>query len=104
MKLSIYEILKLCNDAKADERPAVLRKHDNPILRTILQYAYSPHVKWVLPEGAPPYKPCDLPDQENRLYQEARRLYLFIEGGNDNLHPMRRETLFIQLLESIDLD
>ncbi len=29
-------------------------------------------------------------------------MYLFLEGGNDNLTPLRREQLFISLLESID--
>ena len=36
------------------------------------------------------------------LYQEARRLYLFLEGGNDNLTALRREQLFISFIESID--
>jgi hypothetical protein len=35
------------------------------------------------------------------LYAEVRKLYLFVKGGNDNLKPLRRETLFIQLLESL---
>ena len=30
-----------------------------------------------------------------------RKLYLFVEGGNPNLKPNRREYLFIELLESI---
>jgi hypothetical protein len=35
------------------------------------------------------------------LYQEQRRLYLFIAGGHPDLSQLRRETLFIQVLESI---
>jgi len=57
---------------------------------------------FILPEGAPPYKPCEFLDQEGRLYTEARKLYLFIEGGNPNLNKVKREMLFIQLIESLD--
>jgi hypothetical protein len=35
------------------------------------------------------------------LYTEARRLYLFLKGGNPNLTPFRREMLFINLLETV---
>jgi hypothetical protein len=36
-----------------------------------------------------------------RLFAEIRRLYLFLKGGNPNLTKLRRETLFIELLESV---
>ena len=28
--------------------------------------------------------------------------YLFVKGGNDNLNQLRRETMFVELLENID--
>jgi hypothetical protein len=37
------------------------------------------------------------------LYKEARRLRIFIQGGGyDNLEKVKRENLFISLLEDID--
>jgi hypothetical protein len=38
------------------------------------------------------------------LYTEARRLYLFLKGGNPNLTSFRRETLYITLLETVHPD
>jgi len=35
------------------------------------------------------------------LRNEARRLYLFIEGGDNTISKTRKETLFIQLLEGL---
>jgi hypothetical protein len=35
------------------------------------------------------------------LYSEVRRLYLFLEGGNTNLTQLKRESMFIDLLQSI---
>lgn len=103
MKKSIYEILKTCADGKNPaERIELLHKHAAPAIFTILKYAYDPTIKFLLPDTDPPYKPCEFLDQENRLYSELRRLYLFIEGGNPNLTKFKREMLFIQLLESVD--
>ena len=105
MKLGLAEILKKASeiDKKAD-KIEWLRRNDSPALRALLKYAFDPNVKFLLPEGAPPYKPNTLPDLQSVLYSELRKLYLFIEGGNDNLKPTRREYLFIQLLENLDKD
>lgn len=103
MKLSISEILE--NTTKLNtrqERIDYLRVNETPALTTILQFAFHPNVKSALPEGVPPYKPCEYLDQQARMLTEYRRLYLFCVGGNDSLKPLKRESLFIQLLESID--
>lgn len=90
---------KLPND---EEKIKCLQANDNNAIRTILKLAYDPNIKWALPEGDPPYTPCEYPHQENMLYMEIRRLYLFLEGGNDNLKPIKREAMFIEMLQSID--
>jgi hypothetical protein len=103
MKLSISEILKKASQSATDQdRANTLRAHDTVPLRQVLWVALDPRVKWLLPEGNPPYKPCDLVDQQHRLFTEARKFYLFLEGGNPNLKQLRREALFIELLESLD--
>lgn len=103
MKLGIAEILDKCSkiDSRA-EKIEYLRKNNSITLRTILAGAYDPRVEWDLPPGNPPYKPCEFFDQQGRLYQETRRLYLFTKGGNPNLTPLKRESLFISLIESLD--
>lgn len=103
MKLGVAEILKKASEIKDDAaRVEWLRVNANPSVQTILRYAFDPKIVWQLPEGVPPYKPNDLVDQQHRLYTELRKLYLFIEGGNPNLKPLRREQLFIELLEVVD--
>lgn len=103
MTLSLSEILDRCSKlSSTKEKVAFLQNNRSGPLYTVLKFAFDPRIVWALPEGAPPYTPCDLPDQENRLLQEARRLYLFTSSGNPDMHPLRRETLFVQLLESID--
>lgn len=102
MKLGIAEILeKVSKEETKEAKIELLRKHDSVPLRTILKSAFDPSIKWILPKGEPPYKPCPFLDQENMLYSETRRLYLFQEGGNPNLTSVKREALFIGLLESL---
>jgi len=85
-----------------EEKIKCLRANDHPVILTILKLAYDPNIKWELPEGPAPYVPCEYPSQENMLYQEARRLYLFLDGSNPNMHQSKRESLFLELLNVID--
>jgi hypothetical protein len=100
---SIYELLEEVSKCKkTEEKIGKLREIDNAAVRAILKYALDPTIKFILPSGEPPFKPCEHLDQEGRLYTEIRRLYLFCENGNNNLTKMKREMLYIQLIESID--
>lgn len=84
-----------------EEKIKCLRANDHPAIKTILQYCFNPNVKWTLPEDEPPYKPNEFPDSDNILYAEAKRLYLFVEGGNTNLTGLKKESLFIKILEEV---
>lgn len=106
MKLPL--ISKILEDAeniksKKDRVQFLRSHHPNKTMLRLLKYTFDPEIKFALPAGNPPFKENDIIEEDmSGLYQEDRRLYLFIEGGNPNLHPIRRETLFIQLLESIN--
>lgn len=89
---------KLPND---EEKIKCLQANGVEPIKTILRYCFDPNIKWLLPEGDAPYKPSEFPNLENELYSEARRLYLFVAGGGDNLKPLKRERMFIELLESV---
>lgn len=102
MKLSISEILSRASKiSDVDQRVTWLRANDIQPLRVVLHYALDPRIKWLLPETDPPYKPNQLVDQDLRLYTEVRRFYLFVEGGHQTLKQLKRETLFIEMLESL---
>lgn len=79
-----------------------LRANDNPTLRQILRIGLDTRIEILLPSGTPPYKPTESKEAQGMLFTEARKLYLFVRGGNDSLTPFRREMLFIQMLESVD--
>lgn len=104
MKKSISELLTECSKLPSTkQRVEFLQQNDSLAMRVILQYALDPRIVWNLPPGAPPYKPCEFLDQQARLFQELRKLYLFIkDSGAPDLPAIKRETLFIQFLEGID--
>lgn len=103
MKLSISEVLKRADAIKdVEKRKQFLLEHDSPAIHAIFKAAYDPKIKFLLPEGPAPYKPSDFDDLEGRLYTEMRKMYLFVEGGHPGLTKVKREQLFIDLLESVD--
>ena len=104
MALSIPIIFEDIAKAKSiTERKKILLEHGSNPLKELLKYAFHPDIKFLLPEGAPPYKTVGSPDEYNPtyLYPNIRKLYLFVEGGNEGLTTLRREQLFIQLLEEL---
>lgn len=85
-----------------EEKIEYLRKNgDNIVLKNLLRMAYDQNLEWDLPPGAPPYKKNETRDQEGNLFKEYKRLYLF-HKGQQNLKPLKREFLFVQLLETLD--
>tara|TARA_Y100000992_G_scaffold209006_1_gene143287 strand:- start:232 stop:798 length:567 start_codon:yes stop_codon:yes gene_type:complete len=101
------EIATKVNNAKDKPRKLkVLKDNDSVALRQVLKGAFDPNIKWLLPTGDVPYEPNTAPigTEHTVLTQEAKRLYLFTQGGDSSLSNTKRETLFIQMLEGLSAD
>ena len=110
-----HEIFTKVNNAKdKPKKVEVLRKYDSPNLRGFLMCAFNPDIEWMLPAGDVPYMPNDAPDgtEHSRLDTEGRLLHNFVKKrvsgtidewaiGNPDINDMKRETMFIQLLEGL---
>ena len=83
-----------------------MQKHDCRELRGIFELTYDNRIIWSLPEGNPPYKPLDKSmDNQGLLHNELRRMYIFLEGPKSaGISKMRKEQIFIQMLEEVDPD
>ena len=100
----ISEIFTKINNAKdKPKKIEVLRQYDTPGMRMILKGAFDPKIQWELPEGTPPYIENEAPAGTEHTYLEveAKRLYNFAVGGNNTINKIRKETLFIQMLEGL---
>ena len=101
------EIAMKVNNAKDKPRKLkVLQDHDSVALRQVLKGAFHPDIKWSLPKGDVPYTPNDAPlgTDHTILSQEAKKLYLFIEGGDNTISQNKREITFVQMLEGLSAE
>ncbi len=102
--LLISEVLKKVSNAKTKaEKIDLLRSYNTQALRSVLIWNYDDSVKSMIPEGDVPYTPNDAPagTEHTRLAKEYRNLFRFVKGGHDKLPTLKRETMFVQLLEGL---
>ena len=101
---SLAEIVAEIEAAKTPTKQAeLLKKFSSAALKCIVGYALDPKVKWLLPEGDPSYKALEkATDSEGVLHRDYKKLlYLIDSSEGRNVSSIKRETLFIQLLESV---
>ena len=103
-EFNILETLDLVGKAKTrEEKRQVLTDRDNFATRALLQLNYHPDVKWHLPSGAPPYTPGQVADSTpNSLHFEVKKLDYFVDPSPHDLPLLRREGMFVALLERVD--
>ena len=105
--LSFHEILTKVNNAKdKPKKIEVLKKYDTNELRMFLKGAFDEKLEWLLPEGSPPYTPNEAPvgTEHTWLKQEVKRMFHFLKGGNPQLSQMKRDNMFIQMLEGLSAE
>lgn len=123
-----HEILELASKQRTKEKKIeVLKEYRNDALVSILIWNFDESIRSALPEGPVPYssvqeqtsgndtlsgtidKQLNNPQvidsysnaQRTSLRKEANIFYNFIEGGNNGISKIRRETMFINLLEGL---
>ena len=100
----IHEILDYVDSQRTKvKKVEALREHRDDSLTAILIWNFDDRVKSDVPEGQVPYKENEVPvgTDHTSLRREWKNLYHFIKGGNDTLSSLRRETMFIQMLEGL---
>jgi hypothetical protein len=123
------EILELTSKQKSNQKKVeVLQENRHPALVSLLIWQFDESLVSVLPEGPVPYGNVNeqtsgndnlsttidkqinnsskmdmyLSEQKTTIRNEYTIFYNFIRGGNDSLSRIRRETMFINLLEGLD--
>ena len=115
----------------AAKKVEVLQKYSHPCLKTIFIWNFDESVISVLPAGDVPYAAVDEMDSfkgtlsekiadavekmgeigsrslgsqdqgQTSLRKEYTKFYNFVKGGNDGLSSLRKETMFINLLQGL---
>ena len=101
----VSELFKAVHGKKDKKGKAdLLSQYKRDDVKALLIWNFDKQIKSAIPEGDVPYKKNEAPINSGghtRLVHEWRTLYNYIRGGNDQLSQMKRETMFIQLLESL---
>ena len=100
---NVVETLEMVDEAKTrDEKREILKSRDNYATRALLQLNFHPDVKWHIPKGAPPYTPSQEADStEGSIHFEVKKLNYFVKGGGHDLSMLKRESMYVQLLERV---
>ena len=100
----IHEILDLVGEQRTKaKRVDILKEYRDDSLTAILIWNFDDRVQSAVPGGQVPYKENEVPvgTDHTSLRREWKNLYHFIKGGNDSLSGLRRETMFVQMLEGL---
>ena len=99
----MHEVLQKVSNAKTKkEKIKLLQDLNTPALRMLFIINFDDSVVSLLPPGDVPYTPNEAPDgtQHTILEKEARLLHHFFKGGS-NVSQVKREQMFVQMLEGL---
>ncbi len=113
------------------KKAEVLKKYEHPCLKSIFIWNFDESIVSALPEGDVPYSAVDEQDSfkgtltekidsmvgsmdeintkslgsqdqgQSSIRKEFKKFFNFIRGGNDDLSSLRRETMFINVLQGL---
>ncbi len=104
MRFLMHEVLQKVSNAKTKkEKIKLLQEMNSNALRMLLIINFDDSVVSMLPPGNVPYTPNDAPEgtEHTILEKEARLLHHFFKGGS-NVSQVKRENMFVQMLEGLN--
>jgi len=99
----VFEVIEEAKKAKAKkDKIEDLKKNDTPALRDVLRGTFDKSIIWDLPGGKPPYTASEEHNAPSNLLRKNIQFKYFVKGSPYLVTmPIKRETMFIGLLESI---
>ena len=104
MRLLMHEVLQKVSNAKTKkEKIKLLQEFNTNALRMLLIINFDDSVVSMLPPGNVPYTPNEAPEgtEHTILEKEARLLHHFFKGRS-NVSQVKREQMFVQMLEGLN--
>ena len=103
----LSEVLALVSKQKTKAKKIqTLKQYESLHLKSVLIWNFDESVQSMLPDGEVPFQKNEAPAGTEHTYlaHEWKVLYNFVKGGNDTLRAVKREQLFMQLLEGLHPD
>jgi hypothetical protein len=86
-----------------DKKVNILQQYNENFIKSLLIWNFDPSIESILPEGEVPIQPKEDADKvapSSTIRKEWSKFYNFVKGGNDAMNKLRKETMFINMLES----
>ena len=102
--MCIRDSLELASKQRSKAKKIeILKEYETDALKSIFIWNFDETVISMVPDGEVPYNKNEVPvgTDHTSLRREWKHLYNFVKGGNDGLSNIRRETMFIQMLEGL---
>jgi len=105
MPMLPHEVFKKMNSVKTKaDKVKILKDNESWGLKDIIRGAMDSNVKWLLPEGAPPYTPAGSNPPTNILRENKKFGFFANTPQAKRLPAFKRESIFIGLLEGIHME
>lgn len=105
VQLQLFEILDLIEKTKEEDEAVNVVLKFGKRYSSFLDYlrcVYDDRIKFLLPDGKPPYTPADPTSIASSWHKKHLYLkYFVLKGVSDDVGAIKRERMFIDLLESI---
>jgi hypothetical protein len=85
-----------------DKKIGILQQYNENFLKSLLIWNFDDSIVSVLPEGEVPIQENENAEKSpsSNIRKEWSKFYNFVKGGNDAMNRLRKETMFINMLES----
>lgn len=100
----VHEIFSAVVAEKTKQKKiGILQQYNENFIKSLLIWNFDDSIQSVLPEGEVPIQPkenADTTPPSSNIRKEWNKFYNFVKGGNDSMNKLRKETMFINMLES----
>ena len=107
----VFEILEAVDAERTKAKKiGILRQYGDNALKSLFIWNFDESVISMLPDGQVPFQPLDADQGANpergvptrtTIRSAADKFFNFVKGGNDALNKIKRESMFINLLETL---
>ena len=107
----VHELLEAVDSERVKAKKLeLLRTHGDDSFKMVMIWNFDESVISVLPEGDVPYQPVEGDVQASKeqgvpqrttIRNAARQFYRFVKGGDDQLNKIKRESIFINILQTL---
>jgi hypothetical protein len=99
----VHEIFSAISAERTkDKKISILQQYNENFIKSLLIWNFDASITSVLPEGEVPVQKKEDADKNpsSSIRKEWSKFYNFVKGGNDGMSKLRKETMFINMLES----